>query len=68
MGHLAHEIFKLIIQNINRNLNSGGLYIFNIFNLDYLKAGNNIIKLTGDWMDATDVQKFNLAQSMMMVL
>ncbi|MDX1924066.1 MAG: class I SAM-dependent methyltransferase, partial [Rickettsiaceae bacterium] len=48
IGHLTREDFKLTIQNINRNLNPGGLYIFDIFNLDYLKAGNNITKLTVD--------------------
>ena len=37
-------------------------YIFDIFNLDYLKAGNNITKLTGDWMAATDGQKFREIQ------
>lgn len=38
IGHLTREDFKLTIQNINRNLNLGGLYIFDIFNLDYLKC------------------------------
>jgi 2-polyprenyl-3-methyl-5-hydroxy-6-metoxy-1,4-benzoquinol methylase len=52
IGHLTREDFKLTIQNINRNLNPGGLYIFDIFNLDYLKASNNITKLTTDWMAA----------------
>ena len=46
IGHLTREDFTLTIQNINRNLNLGGLYIFDIFNLDYLKSGNNITKLT----------------------
>jgi ubiquinone/menaquinone biosynthesis C-methylase UbiE len=62
IGHLTREDFKLTIQNINRNLNPGGLYIFDIFNLDYLKAGNNITKLTGDWIAATDGQKFREIQ------
>lgn len=62
IGHLTREDFKLTIQNINRNLNPGGLYIFDIFNLDYLKASNNITKLTGDWMAATDGQKFREIQ------
>lgn len=62
IGHLTREDFKLTIQNINRNLNPGGLYIFDIFNLDYLKAGNNITKLTGDWMAITDGQKFREIQ------
>ena len=62
IGHLTLEDFKLTIQNINRNLNPSGLYIFDIFNLDYLKAGNNITKLTGDWMAASDGQKFREIQ------
>jgi SAM-dependent methyltransferase len=62
ISHLTREDFKLTIQNINRNLNPGGLYIFDIFNLDSLKAGNNITKLTGDWMAATDGQEFREIQ------
>jgi ubiquinone/menaquinone biosynthesis C-methylase UbiE len=62
IGHLKREDFKLTIQNINRNLNPGGLYVFDIFNLDYLKAGNNITKLTGDWMATSDGQKFREIQ------
>lgn len=50
IGHLTREDFILTIQNIKRNLNSGGLYIFDIFNLDYLKVSNNITKLTIDWI------------------
>lgn len=48
IGHLTREDFKLTIQNINHNLNRGGLYIFDIFNLDYLRTDNNITKLTVD--------------------
>lgn len=62
IGHLTREDFKLTIQNINHNLNPGGLYIFDIFNLDYLKASNNITKLTGDWVSSADGQKFREIQ------
>lgn len=62
IGHLTQEDFKLAIQNINCNLNPGGLYIFDIFNLDYLKAGNNITKLTGDWISTSDGKKFREIQ------
>ena len=62
IDHLTREDFKLTIQNINRNLNPGGLYIFDIFNLDYLKAGNKITKLTGDWITVSDGQKFREIQ------
>lgn len=47
IGHLTREDFKLTTQNINNNLEPGGLYIFDIFNLDYLKHRNNITKLSG---------------------
>ena len=62
IGHLTRKDFILSIQNINRNLNLGGLYIFDIFNLDYLKASNNITKLTIDWMTVSDNQKFREIQ------
>ncbi len=62
IGHLTIEDFKLTIQNINQNLNHGGLYIFDIFNLDYLKSGDNISKLTIDWIASTDDQKFREVQ------
>ena len=34
IGHLTREDFTGTIRNINNNLKSGGLYIFDIFNLD----------------------------------
>ncbi len=62
IGHLTREDFKHTIQNTRRHLNPGGLYVFDIFNLDYLKAGNNITKLTCDWMAVSDAQKFREIQ------
>jgi 2-polyprenyl-3-methyl-5-hydroxy-6-metoxy-1,4-benzoquinol methylase len=62
IGHLTREDFKHTIQNIRRHLNPGGLYIFDIFNLDYLKSSNNIAKLTCDWMAVSDGQKFRKIQ------
>lgn len=50
IGHLTKEDFILTLQNISANLNSGGLYIFDIFNLDYLLHKDNISKLTIDWL------------------
>lgn len=49
IGHLAKADFKLAIKNIKDNLNPGGLYIFDIFNLDFLLKDDNITKLTIDW-------------------
>jgi ubiquinone/menaquinone biosynthesis C-methylase UbiE len=62
IGHLTRDDFLLTIQNIYRNLNHGGLYIFDIFNLDYLKTGDNITKLSGDWMLSSDGRKFREIQ------
>jgi len=52
IGHLTREDFRLTIQNIGKNLKPGGLYIFDIFNLDYLTHERNITKLTIDWLSA----------------
>ena len=50
IGHLTKEDFIKTIKNIYSNLNDGGLYIFDIFNLNYLLKDNNITKLTIDWL------------------
>ncbi len=49
IGHLTKKDFEKAIRNIHRNLKKGGIYIFDIFNLNYLLAGDNITKLTIDW-------------------
>ena len=48
IGHLTKDDFDKSIKNIYANLNDRGIYIFDIFNLDYLQNGNNITKLTID--------------------
>ncbi len=48
IGHLTKSDFKKALGNIQTNLNDGGLYIFDIFNLDFLLQGDNITKLTMD--------------------
>jgi SAM-dependent methyltransferase len=50
VGHLTKEDFELAMRNIGSNLNKGGVYIFDIYNADYLRHGNNISKLTIDWI------------------
>lgn len=50
IGHLTKEDFQKAMLNISSNLPSNGLYIFDIFNLDYLLAEDNITKLTIDWI------------------
>jgi 2-polyprenyl-3-methyl-5-hydroxy-6-metoxy-1,4-benzoquinol methylase len=49
IGHLTKQDFIKAIQNIHKNLNDGGLYIFDIFNLNFLLNDMNITRLTIDW-------------------
>lgn len=49
IGHLTKKDFSKAISNVRDNLKMGGLYIFDIFNLDYLLENNNITKLTIDF-------------------
>ena len=51
IGHLTKMDFEKTMRNVKSNLKSGGLYIFDIFNLNYLLEGNNITKLTIDWQE-----------------
>jgi ubiquinone/menaquinone biosynthesis C-methylase UbiE len=48
IGHLTIEDFEKAMRNIHKNLKNGGIYVFDIFNLDYLQEGDNISKLTID--------------------
>lgn len=50
IGHLTKDDFEATINNVSHNLVAGGLYIFDIFNLNYLLQDNNITKLTIDWL------------------
>ncbi|MES2142594.1 MAG: class I SAM-dependent methyltransferase [Pseudomonadota bacterium] len=54
VGHLTKHDFKRTMQNIRKNLNDSGLYIFDIFNLSYLLKDNNITKLTIDWQKKSE--------------
>ena len=54
IGHLTKQDFEKAIQNIYANLKYGGLYVFDIFNLNYLLEDNNITKLTIDWLKKSD--------------
>lgn len=51
IGHLTKTDFSLALNNINQQLVADGLYVFDIFNLDYLLHGDNIAKLTIDWLE-----------------
>lgn len=48
VGHPTKSDFEKAIQNIGANLKKGGLYIFDIFNLNYLLHNNQITRLTID--------------------
>ncbi len=50
IGHLTKKDFEKAIQNIRTNLKPRGIYVFDIFNLNYLINGDNITKLTIDRM------------------
>jgi ubiquinone/menaquinone biosynthesis C-methylase UbiE len=62
VGHLTKSDFEKTMRNIHRNLNEGGIYIFDIFNLSYLMKDNNITKLTIDWQTITDNAKIREIQ------
>lgn len=49
VGHLTKRDFEKTMRNICDNLQDGGFYIFDIFNLSYLLSGNHITNLTIDW-------------------
>lgn len=48
VGHLTRADFSKAMRNIHSNLNAGGIYLFDNFNLGYLAYGDNITKLTID--------------------
>jgi len=54
IGHLTKAGFEKAMRNIRKNLNEDGIYLFDIFNLDYIKHSDNISKLTIDWMRRED--------------
>lgn len=62
IGHLTKSDFEKAIQNIHDNLNKGGLYIFDINNLDYLLHENQITSLTIDWQKISDDTKLREIQ------
>lgn len=39
IGHLSKKDFEKAIRNVSENLNRNGLFVFDIFNLDFMKAG-----------------------------
>lgn len=50
IGHLTKTGFAKTMRNIHRNLNDGGIYIFDILNLNYVLDKNNIMKMSMERM------------------
>ena len=50
IGHLTKAGFEKTMHNIHRNLNDGGIYIFDILNLNYVVNDDNITKLSHEWI------------------
>jgi len=48
IGHLTREDFVRTIVNVRKNLQRDGIYVFDIFNTDYLLQDDNMTKLTID--------------------
>lgn len=46
IGHLTKADFSKTMRNIHRNLNDGGIYIFDIINLNYVLDKDNIMKMS----------------------
>ena len=57
IGHLTKLDFEKTIRNVARNLKDNGLYIFDIYNLNYLITGDHITNLTIDWQKIEDNTK-----------
>jgi SAM-dependent methyltransferase len=58
IGHLTKLDFEKTIRNVARNLKDNGIYIFDIYNLNYLITGDHITNLTIDWQKIEDNTKF----------
>lgn len=50
VGHLTKAGFEKAMRNIHKNLNSGGIYIFDIINLNYVMHEDNIIKMSYEYI------------------
>ncbi len=50
VGHLTKSGFAKAMRNISANLNDGGIYVFDIYNLSYLMHDDNITKLSIEWL------------------
>ncbi len=53
IGHLTKAGFSKAMRNIHRNLNEGGIYIFDILNLNYVLDKDNIMKMSMERMGSS---------------
>ncbi len=50
IGHLTKKDFAKTMRNVHANLNVGGIYIFDILNLNYVNQDDNILKMSYEWL------------------
>ena len=62
VGHLTKTGFKKTIRNIHRNLNDGGIYVFDILNLNYAMHDDNITKFSLERVKTIENTKFREIQ------
>lgn len=62
VGHLTKSDFEQAMRNIHENLKDGGLYIFDINNLNFLLEGDQITALTIDWQKMDGDKKVRAVQ------
>ena len=62
IGHLTKAGFEKAMRNIHKNLDEGGIYVFDIFNLNYFMSDDNITKLSIEWLRAVGNTKLREIQ------
>lgn len=62
IGHLTKKDFEKTMRNIHSNLNEGGIYIFDILNLNYVRHHDNILKMSYEWMKTQGDTKLRVTQ------
>lgn len=62
IGHLTKSGFEKTMRNIHSNLNDGGIYVFDIINLNYVLYDDNITKMSLERVETLDNIKFRELQ------
>lgn len=62
VGYLTKAGFEKAMRSVHANLNDGGLFVFDNFNLNYLLKNNNIANLTIDWIEKLDKKQIRYIQ------